>query len=69
MNSLFVFKVAEVLNDCYCFLFQQRKRNLPQTSYVELVLVVDNLRVGVIICLGIHLCVRECSLAATGLVF
>lgn len=29
-----------------CLLFQQRKRNLPQTSYVELVLVVDNLRVG-----------------------
>lgn len=27
-------------------LFQQRKRNLPQTSYVELVLVVDHLRVG-----------------------
>lgn len=30
-----------------CFLFQQRRRNLPQTSYVELVLVADNLRVGV----------------------
>uniref|UniRef100_A0AAQ6IT86 ADAM metallopeptidase domain 9 n=1 Tax=Anabas testudineus TaxID=64144 RepID=A0AAQ6IT86_ANATE len=31
---------------CFSFrcLFQQRKRNLPQTSYVELVLVVDNLR-------------------------
>ncbi len=35
----------------YCFLFEQRKRNLPQTSYVELVLVVDNLRVSVFISL------------------
>ena len=34
-----------VVTNIYC-LIQQRKRNLPQTSYVELVLVVDNLRVS-----------------------
>lgn len=49
---------AVVLNDCspsfYCLLFQQRKRNLPQTRYVELVLVVDKLRVSQFICLRIQ---------------
>lgn len=30
-------------------MFLQRKRNLPQTRYVELALVVDNLRVGVFV--------------------
>lgn len=37
----------------YCLLFQQRKRNLPQTRYVELALVVDQLRVCVYIFLNV----------------
>lgn len=42
----------------FCLLFQQRKRNLPQTTYVELALVVDNLRVGVNMFL-VHFYVKE----------
>ncbi len=49
----------------HCLLFQQRKRNLPQTSYVELVLVVDNLRVSVHISLWIRWYVSENELAAS----
>lgn len=42
-----------LVSNVFFFLFSQRKRNLPRTSYVELVLVVDNLRVGV----SVHLSV------------
>lgn len=34
---------------CNIFLVQQRKRALPQTSYVELAVVVDNLRVNILL--------------------